>query len=99
MQVSGFHTNNVFFVALSWEDAEAREIKRRLIAMGETPTGNKTSDREKLHRLEKEKAKQDGYVSSKYLTVSAQDIQKLLEEKKGAKALGDYNKLFIKSNL
>ncbi|MCR5266843.1 MAG: hypothetical protein K6E29_09680 [Cyanobacteria bacterium RUI128] len=63
-------------------DPEEKEIMDRLLAYGCTPTGDKTTDRAKLRRIEEEKAKQDNYVSNKYLTVSQAECQRIQDSKK-----------------
>ena len=57
-------------------------IMQRLLAYGVTPTGDKTTDRATLRRIEYQKAKEDNCVTNKYLTVSPQEQARMLEEKK-----------------
>ncbi len=63
-------------------DSEEKAIMDRLLAYGITPTGDKTTDKTTLRRIEYEKAKQDNYVSNKYLTVSQAECQKIQDNKK-----------------
>ena len=63
-------------------DSEEKAIMDRLLAYGITPTGDKTTDKATLRRIEYEKAKQDNYVSNKYLTVSQAECQKIQDNKK-----------------
>ena len=86
-------------------DKEEEEILRRLAHYGVKGTMNKSVDRAKLHELEVAEVKKEKSVSSKYLTVSRTEQEKIIsktEEKKeeanqfvnpeaatGAKALGE----------
>ena len=63
-------------------DSEEKAIMDRLLAYGVTPTGDKATDKATLRRIEYEKAKQDNYVSNKYLTVSQAECQKIQDNKK-----------------
>ena len=81
MKVS--QSNNSFsYVPMPNIDSEEKEIMDRLLAYGCTPTGDKATDRAKLRRIEEEKAKQDNYVSNKYLTVSQAECQRIQDRKK-----------------
>lgn len=71
-----------FSYSLPSIDAEEEEIMRRLLAYGETPVGNKTIDKAKLHRIEEHKAKEENIVTPKYLTVSTNEQEKIQERKK-----------------
>ena len=68
-------------------DSEEKAIMDRLIAYGCTPTGDKATDKAKLHRIELERAKQDNYVSNKYLTVSSSECERIQERKKDKKKI------------
>lgn len=85
-------------------DKEEEEILRRLAHYGVKGTLNKSTDRAKLHELEVAEVKKENSVSSKFLTVSRAEQEKILSktEKKeenaqfvnpeaatGAKALGE----------
>lgn len=76
-------------------DSEEKEIMRRLLAYGIQPTGNKSTDYAMLHQIEKQKAKSENVASNKFYTVSSSEMQKMIEMKKGASILGDYNKMMI----
>lgn len=68
--------------AVSGIDSEEKEIIKRLLAYGYTPTGDKATDKAHLRKIELEKAKQDNYVSDKYLTVSTAECRRIQERKK-----------------
>ena len=86
-------------------DAEWQEIINKLAAYGYKSTKSRTGDRELLHSLEVENVKLESTVSSKFLTVSKNEQEKILEKKyekrtdnhleqcaeqrTGAKALGE----------
>lgn len=72
-------------------DSEEKEIMRRLLAYGITPTGNKSADRAKLHSIELEHAKNDNYISNKYYTVTKNEQEKIQEHKKEIKKLINKN--------
>lgn len=72
-------------------DSEEKEIMRRLLAYGITPTGNKSADRAKLHAIELEHAKNDNYISNKYYTVTKNEQEKIQEHKKEIKKLINKN--------
>lgn len=76
-------------------DSEEKEIMKRLIAYGVMPTGDKATDKAKLRQIEEQKAKTEMVPTNKYLTVSSSEIEKFIEKRKGAKILGDYNKMMI----
>jgi len=73
-------------------DSEEEAIMDRLIAYGCSPTGDKATDRAMLHRIELERAKQDNYVSSKYLTVSTSECERIQERKKEKRKIGNPEK-------
>ena len=70
-------------------DTEEKEIMERLLAYGCTPTGDKSTDKAKLRRIEIQKAKEDNYVSDKYLTVSKAECEKIQEQKKSKRKLNN----------
>ena len=82
MSIQNITPNSSFSYSCSSVDSEEKEIMRRLLAYGYTPTGNKTTDKAQLRKIEIEKAKQDNYVSDKYLTVSQAECQKIQDTKK-----------------
>ena len=77
------------FSTTPYIDSEEKAIMDRLLAYGITPTGNKTTDKAKLRRVELEKAKQDNYVSNKYVTVSQAECQRIQDNKKQKKEIAN----------
>ena len=76
-------------------DEEYKRIIERMLALGLTPTGNKTSDKAKLREIEMQLIKTElgqngkGSVNSgKYVTISTSEIEKL-KEKLQEKAMQD----------
>ena len=67
-------------------DAEWQAIISKLKAYGRSSTKSKTRDRELLHSIEVEKVKLESTVSSKFLTVSKNEQEKILEKKNNNKA-------------
>ena len=67
-------------------DAEHRRIMRKLMAYGYTPTGNKAADTEMLHRIEIKQAEMENCISSKFLTVTRAEQEKIQEKKKEKRA-------------
>ena len=63
-------------------DAEHRRIIRKLAAYGYRSTGSKSGDIELLRRIELKEVQMENIVSSKYLTVSKQEQEKIIENKK-----------------
>jgi len=100
------------FSCVSSVDSEEKEIMRRLLAYGVTPTGNKITDKAKLREIELEKAKNSNIVLPDLLTVTRQEQEKIQKNKKdkrkeqlkdpkaetfeGSKALGEQIYLAIK---
>ena len=76
-------------------DAEEKEIMRRLLEYGIQPTDNKSADMATLRQIEVQKAKTETVASNKFYTVSSPEMEKMIEKKKGATILGDYNKMMI----
>ena len=68
------------FSISSGPDNEHLEIMRRLRAYGVTPTGDKTTDKNKLREIELKKAKEENTVTNKFLTVSTSEQEKIQEE-------------------
>ena len=66
-------------------DPEEKEIMRRLLAYGITPTGNKITDKAKLRQIELEKAKNSNFVIPDLLTVSKSEQEHIQETKKEKK--------------
>ena len=73
-------------------DSEEQAIMDKLLSYGCIPTGDKATDRAKLHRIELEKAKQDNYVSNKYLTVSSSECERIQERKKEKRKIANPEK-------
>lgn len=63
-------------------DSETLEIMRRLRQYGVTPTGDKTTDKAKLHEIELKKAEQENCICNKFLTVSIAEQEKIQNKKK-----------------
>lgn len=63
-------------------DSEHQQIMRRLMAYGVTPTGNKSADKALLREIELKLAKMENCVSSKFLTVTRTEQEKIQEDKK-----------------
>jgi len=92
-------------------DEEEKRIMAKLWSYGYVPTGDKTTDKAMLRRIEIEKAKQEDTVSDKFITVSRIEQEKIQEKKKqkrhennpelykdnfqGSKALGEQIMLAI----
>ena len=66
-------------------DEEHRRIMRKLMAYGYRSTGSKSGDRELLRKIELKQVEMENCVSSKYLTVSRTEQEKILEDKKEKK--------------
>ena len=93
-------------------DPEEKLIAQKLLAYGCTPTGNKTTDKATLRKIELQKAKESNFIRNDLLTVTKQEQEKIQEKKKerkkennepnvkndfnGAKALGEQVYLSIK---
>lgn len=67
-------------------DSEEKEIMRRLLAYGVKPTGDKTTDRAKLHELELKEAENNNFITNKFLTVSKSKQEKIQKKKKEKRA-------------
>ena len=63
-------------------DEEHRNIMRKLISYGITPTGKKSADIALLREIELKLAKLENCVSGKFLTVSKSEQEKIQKEKK-----------------
>ena len=63
-------------------DAEHKRIIRKLMAYGYRSTGSKSGDKELLRRIELKQVEMENCVSSKYLTVSKREQEKIQEKKK-----------------
>ena len=67
-------------------DAEWQAIIRKLKAYGKSSSGNKARDKELLNSIELEKVKQENIPSSKFLTISKSEQEKILETKNEKRA-------------
>lgn len=63
-------------------DDEYQKIIARLRMYGYEPTGNKSADRAKLHEIELREAKKENCVTTKFLTVSTNEQEKIQEKKR-----------------
>ena len=81
-----------FSFSLPQTDKEEEEIMRRLIMYGQSPTGDKTTDKAKLRRIELQKAKENNVVTGKFLTVSRKEEEQIQEKKKELRASGNPDK-------
>ena len=93
-------------------DPEQKRIAKKLLEYGYLPTGDKTTDKATLRRIEIQKAKESNVVLTNLVTVSKQEQEQIQEKKKerkkennepnvkndfnGAKALGEQIYLSIK---
>ncbi len=66
-------------------DEEHKRIMRKLRAYGYRSTGSKSGDKELLRRIELKQVQMENCVSSKFLTVSRTEQEKIQEEKKEKK--------------
>ncbi len=87
MSIQNITPNYSFSYApmVSSVDAEEKLIMERLLSYGVTPTGDKTTDKSRLRRIEEKKAKQDNFVSNNYLTVSQKECEQIQAQKKERK--------------
>lgn len=76
-------------------DPEEKRIAQKLREYGYIPSGNKTTDKATLRRIEIQKAKESNYIRNDLLTVSQQEQEKIQEKKKQRK---DNNNPDIKNN-
>ena len=63
-------------------DEEEKRIMRKLMQYGITPTGRKSTDKVKLHEIEIKQAQMENCVTSKFLTVTRQEQEKIQTKKK-----------------
>ncbi len=66
----------------SGADYEEQRIMQKLRQYGIQPTGNKMLDKNKLREIELREAKKENCVSSKFITVSTGEQEKIQEKKK-----------------
>ena len=96
MGINNINSTYHFSFASAYIDSEHKAIMSKLLSYGATPSGDKSTDRAKLRRIEQEKAKEETTPSTnKFLTVSASEMEKMIEKKKGADILSNYNKISI----
>ena len=74
--------NHIIFSVSSSIDYEYKQIIRKLMQYGLKPTGNKTVDKERLHKKELEQAEKETCVSNKFLTVTKAEQERIQEKKK-----------------
>lgn len=105
MNIGAITSNYTFSYAAPSIDSEEKEIIALLLSYGITPTGDKSTDKAKLHEIEYQKATQESVVSSnKFYTVSATEQEHIQEKKNenkqimnnGSDIMANYNKAFIK---
>ena len=66
-------------------DYEYQQIIRKLAQYGLRPSGSKSADRARLHRIERQQAEKEDCVTHKFLTVSTNEQEKIQEKKKEEK--------------
>ena len=67
--------------SISKPDQEHIMIMKKLYAMGNVPSGNKETDKAKLHEIELREAKINPTSQVKFLTVSKLELEKILNKK------------------
>ena len=77
-------------------DEEWKRIIRRLKVYGIRSTGSKAKDKEILRSIELKKVQMENIVSSKYITISKGEQEKILAKKKEKK--GENNPKLTQSN-
>lgn len=73
---------NPFMFLCMGMDYEYAMIVRKLRQYGIEPTGSKSHDKMKLHEIELREAKKENTVSSKFLTVTKGEQERIQEKKK-----------------
>ncbi len=63
-------------------DHEYAMIIRKMMQYGLKPSGNKSHDKMRLHEVELQQAKKENCVSSKFLTVTKGEQEKIQDKKK-----------------
>ena len=63
-------------------DYEYEQIKRKMFQYGLKPSGSKSRDKARLHEVELREAKKENAVSSKFLTVTKSEQEKIQDKKK-----------------
>jgi len=82
-------SNYTFAFCSTYIDAEERAIMDKLLSYGIKPTGDKATDKARLHKIEYEQAKSDNFISNKYLTITELELQKIQEQKKAKKKIAN----------
>lgn len=78
-------------------DYEYQRIIRKLQQYGMKPSGSKTTDKMRLHERELQEAEKENCITSKFLTVTKAEQEKIQEKKKEKKM--EANKLPETSDL
>ena len=63
-------------------DEEYKRIIRKLAQYGMRPSGSKTTDKMRLHERELQDAQKENCITSKFLTVTKAEQEKIQEKKK-----------------
>lgn len=69
-------------------DWEYQAIIRKLAQYGLRPTGNKSSDKMRLHQIEVREAKKEDEVTSRFLTVGKSEQEKIQDKKEEKNNIG-----------
>ena len=77
--------NPFMFLCISM-DYEYLMIIKKLSQYGLQPSGSKSNDKMRLHEVELREAQKENAVSSKFLTVTKREQEKIQEKKKSQKA-------------
>ena len=83
--VSGIGSFYGGFIGSCGIDYEYEQIKKRLEMYGQKPSGNKYADKARLHEIELREAQKENVVTSKFLTVSKSEQEKIQQKKKDKK--------------
>lgn len=78
--------------AINLYDYEYKQIIRKLAQYGISPTGNKASDKAKLHEIELKQLNMCNDINFDFLTISKDEQQKIQKNKK-------YNKINYSSDI
>ena len=81
MAISRINVKYVSGVSSSYVDEEEKRIAAKLLEYGIIPTGNKTTDKAKLHEIEVKQAKSINYISNDFLTVSLSEQEEIQRRK------------------
>lgn len=66
-------------------DYEYQEIIRKLALYGLRPSGSKSTDRARLHQIELREAEKESCITTKFLTVSTEEQEKIQAKKQEKK--------------